>query len=49
MKALPLDQGLPRDAAELLWPVVVTYRTELNDGCMITIKSRKVTCHLLAR
>ncbi|MFN0101340.1 MAG: DUF5615 family PIN-like protein [Bryobacteraceae bacterium] len=36
-------------AAELLRPVVKAYSAELAAGCMITIKARKVTCHLLPR
>lgn len=43
-------QGLNGPAvAELLRPVVMAHAAELAAGCMITIKPRKTTCHLLAR
>ena len=43
-------QGLQGPAvAELVLQVLAKYRAELVAGCMITVKPRKTTCHLLSR
>jgi predicted nuclease of predicted toxin-antitoxin system len=43
-------QGLNGTAiARLLTQVLARYRMELGAGCMITVKPRKTTCHLLSR
>lgn len=41
-------QGLnaPR-VVELVRAVLARYRSELSQGCMITVKSKKTTCHRL--
>jgi predicted nuclease of predicted toxin-antitoxin system len=43
-------QGLDGKAvAELLKPIISRYAAELTEGCMITVKRHKITCHLFAR
>ena len=43
-------QGLNGTAvARLLLQILAEYRAELGVGCMITVKPRKTTCHLLSR
>jgi predicted nuclease of predicted toxin-antitoxin system len=42
-------QGLNGPAiAALVFQVLEQYAPELESGCMITVKSRKTTCHLLS-
>lgn len=42
-------QGLNGSAVtNLLRSVLARYEAELAGGCMLTVKPRKVTCHLLA-
>ena len=43
-------QGLNGTAVtRLLHRVLAQYKAELGAGCMITVKPRKTTCHLLSR
>jgi predicted nuclease of predicted toxin-antitoxin system len=43
-------QGLDgQETASLLHPLVQQYSKELLAGCMLTVKQRKTTCHLLSR
>jgi predicted nuclease of predicted toxin-antitoxin system len=41
-------QGLQAEAlATLVQKIVERYRAELSSGCMLTVKKRKTTCHVL--
>ena len=43
-------QGLDgRAVADLLTPIIGRYAAWLAAGCMITVKRRKITCHMLSR
>lgn len=43
-------QGLnAASLARLLHQVIDQYKAELEAGCMITVKQRKITCHLLPK
>lgn len=43
-------QGLNAGSlAKLLHQVIDQYKPELDAGCMITVKQRKITCHLLPK
>lgn len=43
-------QGLnAASLAKLLYQVIDQHKQELEAGCMITVKQRKITCHLLPK